>query len=299
MARAGKIGIDYFSHDVDMLQDRKVRLLKAKHKLIGYAVYLRLLEEIYRENGYYLKADDDFNILFSDDNNLDYNVYILVLNDCINFGLFNNGLYQKHQILTSRRIQENYCQATARRHEVFFYREYLLIDPKISYGDKNNINVNILTLNVDIGTQSKEKGYRKKNENEKEKKEVPQIPDGISDHLLELSLDFHKKQKDYGRHHVDFKQPLNIESKVVIQGAVELDKLQRLDKVELATIEKVLRFIPKDDFWGDNCVSLAGIRKRGKNGNMKFFNILNASKNSHESKMERIMAEADRLRGEA
>jgi hypothetical protein len=274
--RAGKVGIDYFSHDVDMLQDRKIRLLKAKHKLIGYAIYLRLLEEIYRENGYYLKTDDNFNILFADDNNLDYNVYILVLNDCIEFKLFDKDLYQKYNIITSKRIQENYCQATARRHCVSFYKEYLLIDPTRTYGNKNGINVNILSLNADIGTQSKEKGYRKKNENEKEKKEVPQIPDGISDHLLFLSLQFHQKQKDLGRHHVDFKQPLTKESKVVTQGAVELDKLQRLDKVDIATIERVLEFIPDDEFWGDNCVSLAGIRKRGKNGNIKFFNIENS-----------------------
>jgi len=94
MARKGKVGIDYFSHDVDMLHDRKVKILKAKHGLLGYAVYLRLLEELYRDKGYYLQVDEDFNILFSDDNNLDYNVYILILNECIEKGLFNQSLYK-------------------------------------------------------------------------------------------------------------------------------------------------------------------------------------------------------------
>ena len=71
MARKGKVGIDYFSHDVDMLQDKKIKIIKAKHGLVGYAVYLRLLEELYRENGYYLQIVEDFNILFSDENRLD------------------------------------------------------------------------------------------------------------------------------------------------------------------------------------------------------------------------------------
>jgi len=160
MARKCKVGIDYFSHDVDMLQDKKMKLIKAKHGLVGYAVYLRLLEEIYKSNGYYLIIDEDFNILFSDDNNIDYNVYILILNDCINKDLFSKTHYEKLGILTSRRIQENYCTATERRKEVDFIRDYLIIDVSKFYKDDIvvniiNLNVDINSLNVDGGTQSK------------------------------------------------------------------------------------------------------------------------------------------------
>jgi hypothetical protein len=154
-----KIGIDYFSHDTDIMQDPKIKLLKAKHGLIGYAVYLRLLEEIYREKGYYLLVNDDVNILFCDENNLDYNVYILILNECILRGLFDEKMYKKYGILTSKRIQLNYVSATERRLEVSFYKEYLLIDAKKEYRNLT-LNVNILTLNAHICRQieSKEKG---------------------------------------------------------------------------------------------------------------------------------------------
>ena len=151
--RKCKVGIDYFSHDVDMLQDKKIKLIKAKHGLLGYAVYLRLLEELYKESGYYLNCDDDFNTLFADDNNLDYNAYILILNDCIKGDLFNNKLYKDYSILTSKRIQENYCSATERRKSVDFYKEYLLIDVMDTYN--KDVNVNILSLNSHISTQSK------------------------------------------------------------------------------------------------------------------------------------------------
>lgn len=153
--RKCKVGIDYFSHDVDTMQDKKIKLLKAKHGLAGYAVYFRLLEELYKESGFYLKCDNDFNTLFADDNNLDYNVYILILNDCIKEELFNNKLYKAHGILTSKRIQENYCMATDRRKEVVFYKEYLLIDVQPFY--KKDVNVNIIDLNTDINTQKKRK----------------------------------------------------------------------------------------------------------------------------------------------
>ncbi len=165
MARQIKAGLDYFSHDVDMLQDKKIRLIKAKHGLVGYAIYLRLLEELYRENGYFLQIDEDFNILFCGDNNIDLNDYINVLNDCINKKLFCEKKYKKHNILTSERVQRNYISGTERRKEVNFIHEYLLIKPSEMYGEKVNVNINKLnadinSLNDDISTQRKRKNSK-------------------------------------------------------------------------------------------------------------------------------------------
>ena len=168
--RAGKVGIDYFSHDVDMSLDIKIKLLKAKHGLIGYAVYLLLLEELYGEKGYYLQLSEDFNILFCNDNNLDYNVYILILNDCILRKLFNKVLYDKYNILTSERIQLNYISATERRKDVSFFEEYLLVDVKEKYEGKI-ANVYILTLNDDICKQRERE--REKERKRKEKETLP------------------------------------------------------------------------------------------------------------------------------
>lgn len=152
MANQVKAGLDYFSHDVDILQDKKIKLIKAKHGLIGYAIYLRLLEELYRDKGYYLQIDDNFNILFSDENNIDKNVYINILNDCINFELFNKKIYEKYTILTSKRIQQNYCKATKRRKEIEIIEEYLLLN----IDDVNilNENVNIIQIDVNINTSN-------------------------------------------------------------------------------------------------------------------------------------------------
>lgn len=178
MARQIKAGLDYFSHDVDIMQDKKMRMIKATHGIIGYAIYLRLLEELYRDNGYYLQIDDDFNILFSDDNNILIDVYINVLNDCINKKLFNETMYKKYSILTSERIQKNYISGTERRKEVVFIKDYLLIKPIELYSDKvnvviNDLNVDINSLNADIGTQRKVK-YIKEEEIIKVYKSYPE-----------------------------------------------------------------------------------------------------------------------------
>jgi hypothetical protein len=149
-----------------MLSDRKIKLLKAKHGLIGYAVYLRLLEELYQDKGYYLEINEDFNILFSDDNNLDLNVYILILNDCINHELFDIKIFEKYSILTSKRIQINYLTACERRKGIDIYSEYLLFD--MEDANIKTDNVNILNLNANIGTQSKKKVKKEEKENNKD-----------------------------------------------------------------------------------------------------------------------------------
>ena len=123
MARTIKVGLDYFSHDVDMMQDTKIRLLKARQGMLGYAIYIRLLEELYRDKGYYLTINETFNLLFIDDCNIAIDVYINVLNDCINNDLFNKKLYNDYSILSSDRIQKNYFEATKRRKEVFTNRK--------------------------------------------------------------------------------------------------------------------------------------------------------------------------------
>ena len=159
MARETKSGIDYFSHDTDMFHDPKIRFIKAKHGIIGYAIYIRLLEEIYHNKGYYIKLDDDYNILFVDENNLDLNVYNEVLNDCINKGLFNKKLFNDYKVLTSKRIQRNYFDATSRRKNVLFVEEYYLLDVDI-----NSLNDDINLINVDINTTKKRKEEKRKQE---------------------------------------------------------------------------------------------------------------------------------------
>ena len=175
MARTGKVGIDYWSHDSDMSNDPKIRIIMAKHGLLGYGMFNLLLDRLYSEKGYYLQLSDDFNILFSNDCKLELNVYILILNDCIEKTLFDKELYEKYNILTSQRIQKTYCDACQRRKEVFFKEEFLLIDAEKHFPDRVNVNIEQLNVcinkqNVGINLQKKEKGERKENEKKSEKK---------------------------------------------------------------------------------------------------------------------------------
>lgn len=228
MARKCKIGLDYFSHDVNMRSDSKIRFIKAKHGFIAYGIYNALLEEIYM-NGYYIKNGEKFNILFSDENKIDLNVFKNVLNDCIEEGLFDKNIYLKYAILTSSRIQLNYLAVAERRKNVEFYKEYLLIDPENEKSEKIKLNVNILTLNVnineenaDIGTQRKEKERKEKERKEKDDEEKSPT---------------HKKiDKNENKIYVD----LGENYKVVKLTQEEIDKLK-----EKLGIEKTKEYIER------------------------------------------------------
>ena len=166
MARKNKIGLDYFSHDVEMFNDIKIKFIKAKHGLIGYAIFLRLLENIYKENGYFIQIDDKFNILFADDNKLDIDVYINVLNDCINENLFNKEIYDKYKVLTSKRIQLNFLAGSERRKSIELKKEFLLLTDDLLENDNIKIiDVYINEIDSNISTQ-KEIESKKKIENE-------------------------------------------------------------------------------------------------------------------------------------
>ena len=60
MARPIKNNADYFSHDVSMRNDMKIKALRRKYSMVGYAVYVMMLEIIAWSDGFEfsIKQDD-------------------------------------------------------------------------------------------------------------------------------------------------------------------------------------------------------------------------------------------------
>lgn len=158
MARPTKEGLEYFSLDVDILGDDKIKIIKAKHGLAGFAIIILLLTKIYN-NGYYYKWTEDEQYLFSDDTKTDINVVINIVNDCINKGFFHRSLYDQYEILTSRGIQKRYLQGVIRRKNIILIREYFIADDHLSTlkittpkftPTFTSINANINSISADI-----------------------------------------------------------------------------------------------------------------------------------------------------
>ena len=160
MARKFKKGIDYFSHDVGMSNNLEIRLLRAKYKLQGYAIYNLLLEDIYKL-GYYMEITEDYTLLFSAEHSIDPELLIEIIEFMISKKLFDPDIYNNHSVLTSKRIQSNYIEATGRRKDINLLMYNLLninnakIQPKVINANINGDNVNINSKNADISTQIK------------------------------------------------------------------------------------------------------------------------------------------------
>jgi len=129
MARPQKEGLDYFSLDVDMDQDDKIRLIEAKFKLTGFAIVIKLLMKIYKE-GYFYKWTEREQLLFADYIHEELPLVTEVINEAIKWELFNPELYTKYQILTSSGIQKRYLQAVKKRSEIAMLEEYFLVEEK-------------------------------------------------------------------------------------------------------------------------------------------------------------------------
>lgn len=58
MARPLKLGLDYFPHDTDSVNDEKIEALRMLFGNDGYAFYFILLERIYRTPTFELNVSD-------------------------------------------------------------------------------------------------------------------------------------------------------------------------------------------------------------------------------------------------
>lgn len=116
MARPVKIGIEYFSLDVDIFEDEKVIPVSSEFGAKGECVIIRVLCAIYR-NGYFAECSEAFKFKIAKQANLPESLISEVISGLIRWGFFDKAVFDSFGVLTSRRIQKNWKQATRKRVE--------------------------------------------------------------------------------------------------------------------------------------------------------------------------------------
>lgn len=123
MARPTKLGLDYFPHDTHTDDDTSLQLLEAEFGLEAYAVYFKLLESIYAQ-GYAKQWGADDCLLFAKKiGNISVSKLSEIIKGCIRRSLFDEGVYNLSQILTSKAIQQRWLEAKR--------KDVSAIDPKV------------------------------------------------------------------------------------------------------------------------------------------------------------------------
>ena len=165
MARPTKQGLDYFPLDVGFLQNVKVRRIMRACGIQSIPVLISLLANTYRDEGYFLRWDNDMPFLIADELGVSEGAVTAVVDKATQVGFFNANMYEKYGVLTSDGIQKRFFEATARRTSVRYDARFLLINVS-DY--KNVVNVYKNSINDDDNPQSKVKESKVKERKVKE-----------------------------------------------------------------------------------------------------------------------------------
>lgn len=110
MARPQKIGLSYYSIDTDRYQNIKMKMLKKNFSGNGVAVYDYIICEIYRVKGCFIVWDENTAFDVSDYFGLKETTVKEIVNYCVSVGLWDKGVLQSENVLTSLSIQKRYAQ---------------------------------------------------------------------------------------------------------------------------------------------------------------------------------------------
>ncbi|MEQ3347206.1 DUF4373 domain-containing protein [Peptoniphilus senegalensis] len=127
MARPLSRGIEYYPLDVDFLNDLKIKKIMKSCGPNSIAIIILLLGNIYGDEGYFMKWDEDVCFLVADAVGAK-EVYVKeVLKKCLQVDLFSSELFEKYKIITSKGIQKRFFEITKRRKRETLINKYLLV----------------------------------------------------------------------------------------------------------------------------------------------------------------------------
>lgn len=179
-----KEGLDFYILDTDMSEDLKIKILTGNHGLAGFAVFVKLLELIYRDRGYFINFNKDAFEVFTIDYRISKDELLSILETCFDKELFDRSIYEKYNILTSERIQKNFFRSCKRRSVVRYFKEIFLI--KNNDAIPSNIEIAFYTLDSnkkckydDTFLIDREK-FNKNEENEKNSDSVHANDDNVN-----------------------------------------------------------------------------------------------------------------------
>ncbi len=162
MPRPTKEFLDYFPFYCR--GDERTDILKPKKGMTGFGVYVSLLVKLYGEKGYYLNWNDNVCCIFSNSVGISESEVRDIVDLLINIGLFDKDIFDRHGVLTSKEIQENYLFAISKRKNKSLDKRYDLVSVEETpvSGEETAVSGEETRVSVTESTQRKE-NKRKEN----------------------------------------------------------------------------------------------------------------------------------------
>lgn len=149
MSRPHKPGIDYFPLSSSFLQDRKVRRITRRFQASGVSALITIYSLIYQEKGFYINWNEDTLFDLAQDAFCTEQEIKDIIEECLVVEIFDRKIFELHQILTSRAIQEQYLKiiTDARRKAYFPQPEYWMLEqkPEEKEPDKNTLKTETMS----------------------------------------------------------------------------------------------------------------------------------------------------------
>ena len=164
MARPKKLGLDYFTNDVNFYQDIKIRKMIRYKGIQAVSVYHIILCQIYA-SGYYLEWDDDLPFIISEIADLQEDYIKEVISLAIEIGLFNKVMYDDFHVLTSRGIQErffDFCSIAKRKLPTCLPYSLLLTNKKSVNSLNDSVSSEETIVNSEETPENSEKSTQSK-----------------------------------------------------------------------------------------------------------------------------------------
>ena len=133
-------GMLYFPFKVSFMDEVPIELAEAKFGLKSTAAIMKLLCKIHKENGYYLKWDEEQCLLFTNKAGKDINEQEMqgIVDILVEKGFFDLKTYREQQVLTSIEIQKVWLEATKRRKRDLPSLPYMLVKAEGSEKDEKD-----------------------------------------------------------------------------------------------------------------------------------------------------------------
>lgn len=128
----------FFTIDLNILGDSKIRRLKRKGNRDKFLVYLSVIKAAYGESGYYVPYNQDLVLDIADDWELEEEYVDNTIRDCVEIGLFSKEMFDKG-ILTSKGLQERYLEMCKRSRWVKYEiaEEYNVLEKSAEENSEN------------------------------------------------------------------------------------------------------------------------------------------------------------------
>lgn len=109
---------------LDCQNSRKIKSFIYEFGNKGFGVYIRLMQEIYGKEGYYMSVDKYGLLSLAKEYDVGYNGLCEIIQGLIRYGIYDKEMYDKNRILTSSVIQKYYLHA--KKTNIQLNKNYIL-----------------------------------------------------------------------------------------------------------------------------------------------------------------------------